>query len=98
MDENNQQQRAEAYVNSLGVQVNPYEFALNFGVTDLENLEAIKHVITLRMSPQHAKSVVLLLQTFISLYEQQIAPISLPKELTQQVTGQEGDNDSDRQN
>lgn len=96
MEENNQQQFTEAYVNSLGVQLNAYEFALQFGVTDLHDLESIRHVVTLRMSPQHAKSIVLLLQRFVTIYEEQTGPINLPKELTQSLTGNEGDDQNDQ--
>ncbi len=73
-----------------------YEFLLQFGKTDPANPKALKQAVTLRMSPQHAKSVLLLLGRFVSLYEDQIAPITLPEELTKHLNT--GDVSSDEPN
>jgi len=42
----------------------------------------------IHMSPQHAMSIMLLLQRQLSVYEKQVGPISLPDELRARLSGE----------
>lgn len=76
----------ELYANHAKVDVNTYGFVLTFGITRPPAGEIRDHTL-IHMSPQHAESLSLLLQRFISLYRENIAPIELPPELEEQLKG-----------
>lgn len=89
MSDENNKFRLEEYTSSFGVNFNAYEFVMTFGRTDLNDVDHIHHVASLRMSPQHAKSVLILLERFVKLYEEQISPIGMPKELLSILKGED---------
>jgi len=75
----------EVYANSARVAISVYDFAIMFGLGG-EGKEAVTRV-TVRMSPQHAKSLLILLERFVGLYEAQMSPIDLPDGLVAMLQG-----------
>lgn len=84
------EQPYETYANTVRVEATVYDFALRFGV--LSQGQEAEHVVV-RMSPQHAKSVLILLQRFMSRYEADIGPVQLPEKMIAAMKG-ETPNDS----
>jgi len=66
----------EIYTNSVEVLVSPYEFLLQMG---LETQRKVKPICNVRMSPQHAKIFLNILQQSIENYERNIGEIKIPK-------------------
>lgn len=87
MSDESTRTKFEAYTNSAGIAFNTYEFAMSFGLTDLDDPNITHSIATLRMSPQHAKSVLIMLERFIRLYEEEFSPIGMPKELLAYLKG-----------
>lgn len=79
----------QVYANNASIEVNVYDFALIFGISDSTNSTA--PVIAVRMSPQHAKSVALLLERFLTAYEAEVGPIPLPELLVNRLKGENND-------
>ena len=84
----------ELYANHVRIDVNTYGFVLTFGLTRPPSGEIREHTL-IHMSPQHAQSLNLLLQRFIALYNDNIAPIDLPADLVKQLTGTSSKEDGD---
>jgi hypothetical protein len=73
------------YANDTQIRVTPWDIMLIFGEIDgfptVDNPSVnVKLNGEVRMSPQHAKRLLLVLQRQIDLYEQAIGPIPLPRE------------------
>lgn len=73
------------YANDTQMQVTPWDVRLIFGqISDIPTKEnptaVIKRVGEVRMSPQHAKTVVRILSAQLDSYEQNIGPIPQPKD------------------
>jgi hypothetical protein len=71
------------YTNDTQIQLTPWDFRLIFGqiasVPTPDNPTiVVKAVGEIRMSPQHAKKIALILLTQIAHYEEKIGPIALP--------------------
>lgn len=72
------------YANDTQIQTTPWDVRLIFGqITAIEpenNRASVEQVAEVRMSPQHAKRVVALLQKQLQNYEAKIGAIPLPPE------------------
>jgi hypothetical protein len=75
----------DVYSNSVKVTMSLYDFTLEFGLNS--GLDEAEPVARVRMSPQHAKSLLLLLQRFLGQYGESFQEINLPEELENQLTG-----------
>lgn len=93
-DESTSDRRATpvAYANHVNVGITVYDFALSFGIG---SNESVTEQVTVHMSPQHAKSLHLLLGRFLSAYEKQVGQISLPETLMARLTGQDQEESDD---
>lgn len=72
------------YVNDTQVQVSPWDIRLILGViseppTPKRPTILIKSIGEIRMSPQHAKKVTMILLQQLKIYEDTIGPIPLPE-------------------
>jgi len=76
------------YSNAATIIANIYEIQIQFGLESTvgENQKVLEKMIRMRMSPQHAKSVSLLLQRAISEYEKAHSEIFLPPDLMERLT------------
>ena len=79
----------DIYVNSVNFAVSPYDFILQFGLKSEENIEP-KHLLNIRMSPQHAKVFAFVFLKTVRTYEQKIGEIKLPKDLMVKLNLDEG--------
>lgn len=70
----------EYYTDSVSFATNIYGFTLEFGVMRAQN-EPPRSMVRVRMSPQHAKIMSLLLRKNVQEYERRIGTIILPEEL-----------------
>jgi len=70
----------EYYSDSVNFMTNIYGFALDFGVMVAQD-EPPKTQVRVRMSPQHAKIMSLLLRKNVQEYEKRIGTIILPESL-----------------
>ena len=70
----------EYYSDSVNFATNLYGFSLEFGVMQGQD-EPPRSVVRVRMSPQHAKIMSLLLRKNVQEYERRIGTIILPEEL-----------------
>lgn len=70
----------DLYSDSVRVGSTPYSFIFHFGLLT-ESPGEQKHVVTIRMSPQHAWVLSRILQRHLEDYEQNVAPIQLPEAL-----------------
>ena len=86
---------SEVYANNANVTISAYDFAISFGIGDGETTET---QVTVRMSPQHAKSVMILLERFVGIYESQVAPIELPQGLLDMLRGEAKPNGTEHDN
>lgn len=80
----------ELYTNSVDFGVSAYEFTFMFGLRGIKNGES-KPIVNVRMSPQHAKVMSLLLAKNVSNYEKEIGEISLPSKLIKELKLNEGE-------
>jgi hypothetical protein len=69
----------EFYADSFGTMESVYTFSLVFGVQ--VGQEAYREVAVVRMSPQHAKMMAILLKRRLKEYEQQVGQIIIPDDL-----------------
>ena len=76
----------EVYANHVRLGVTAYDFSLIFGGA-AAGPQPREHTVV-RMSPQHAKSLLLLLQRFIAIYEREMGPVTLPTELEARLRGE----------
>ena len=67
----------EYYTDSVNFMTNIYGFALDFGVMMVQD-QPPKSQVRVRMSPQHAKIMSLLLRKNVQEYEKRIGTIILP--------------------
>ena len=74
----------EYYVDSVNFATNLYGFMLEFGVMQAQDAPP-KSVVKIRMSPQHAKIMSLLLRKNVQEYERRIGTIILPDGLYQDL-------------
>ena len=74
----------EYYTDSVNFQTNLYGFMLEFGIVKGAE-QAPAPVVRMRMSPQHAKIMSLLLRKNVREYEHRIGTIILPDDLFQQL-------------
>jgi len=68
------------YVNSAQVRVTPYDFQFVFGQSaemDAANALVVNKLITLVMSPQHAKALLGVLQRHVQAFEQLMGSIQV---------------------
>ncbi len=70
----------EYYTDSVNFMTNIYGFALDFGVMMVQD-QPPKSQVRVRMSPQHAKIMSLLLRKNVQEYEKRIGTIILPEGL-----------------
>lgn len=86
--------RAQYYVNTARVEATVYDIGFIFGMmSDGESSE----ILAVRMSPQHAKSVAILLARFLATYEREVGAIVLPESLIAQLSGEETQDAADSQ-
>lgn len=74
----------QLYANTAEVEATVYDVAIRFG-TFSQGEKTVDAVV--RMSPQHAQSLVILLERFLRLYREQVGDFTLPEELTEQLKG-----------
>jgi hypothetical protein len=70
------------YSNHISMRSGIYDVALTFG---LESPDGVQETATIWMSPQHARSLFLLLGRYVAKYEHDIGPIALPKNLVDRL-------------
>jgi hypothetical protein len=68
------------YINGVSFAASVYEFVLNFTFRRGGNTVP-EHVVSIRMSPQHAKVMSRMFARQVKSYEQEIGPIYLPAKL-----------------
>jgi hypothetical protein len=85
----------EYYANTARIEASVYDFGIVFG--RLSNDQRSEDLVV-RMSPQHAKSVVMLLQRFLDVYEREVGAVVLPQKLVKQLQGEEVGDAGDPQN
>ena len=99
MDDNENAPRAdgvvEYYANTARIEASVYDFGIVFG--RLSNNQRSEDLMV-RMSPQHAKSVIILLQRFMDVYEREVGAVGLPEKLVKQLQGEEVADAGDSQN
>ncbi len=87
IDENGADQQAPVlYSNTVHVEATVYDIGLMFGLLS-EGAE--RQQVMVRMSPQHAKSLLLLLERFLGAFEREIGRIELPQKLIGTLKGEE---------
>jgi|YelNatPaOPRAMG01_1025707.scaffolds.fasta_scaffold401586_1 hypothetical protein len=74
----------EYYTDSVNFTTNIYGFLLEFGVMQGQD-EPPRSVVRIRMSPQHAKIMSLLMRKNVQEYERRIGTIILPEGLYQEL-------------
>lgn len=84
----------EFYANTARVEVSVYDFGVVFG--RFSN-ELRSEDLMVRMSPQHTKSVIILLQRFMDVYEREVGAVELPDKLLKQLRGEEVPDATDSQ-
>lgn len=70
----------EYYTDSVNFMTNIYGFTLDFGVMEAQD-QPPRSQVRVRMSPQHAKIMSLLLRKNVQEYERRIGTIILPEGL-----------------
>lgn len=80
------------YANHVTVGLTVYDLSLAFG---LGADESVDEQVVVHMSPQHARSLQLLLERFLRGYEEQVGPVVLPEQLVRRLKGEAGDDDED---
>lgn len=76
--------RIDRYANTVQVHAGIYDFKLDFALQDPKKRARVH--TSIRVSPQHAKALHLLLGRFLHNYEHSIGEIPLPKELIHRLT------------
>ena len=76
---------ASIYANDTQVQVSPWDVRLTFGLIDSPRISErdapvrVKEVGEVRLSPQHAKAVTLILMEQLQMYEKRFGIIPMPE-------------------
>ncbi len=78
-------QPIQLYANSAEVEATVYDLAIKFGTFQASGERSVDAVI--RMSPQHAQSLVYLLERFVNLYKQEVGDFRLPDEHVESLKG-----------
>ena len=80
---NSQKEPLEVYSNSVNFAVSIYDIILNFGLIHDSQLsdspEKRETLVRIRMSPQHAKVMSLILADNINKYEKDVGEIKIPE-------------------
>ncbi len=81
----------DIYTNSIQVTAGLYEVALSLYLdTPGEDGAERRKVATVRMSPQQAMALQILLQRYLKAYGEQFREIFLPDDLVKRLSGSEG--------
>lgn len=72
------------YANNVSIALGVYDVQLDFGIEVGASILPSAKIV---MSPQHAKSLLLLLERALSDYEQNVGPIGLPEDLESRLRG-----------
>jgi hypothetical protein len=75
----------EIYSNAARVHLSIFDIGLTFGLVDPDASQEVNELVRVRMSPEHAKALLLILQKHIELYESEWREIYLPPELLQEL-------------
>lgn len=75
---------ADVYSNHVALRVTPYDVLLTFG---LQSSKGSTEIVNVYMSPQHARSLAILLDRYLKHYEEMSGPISLPADLVARLQG-----------
>ena len=73
------------YANTAEVEATAYDMAIKFGI--VSGGEATVSAVV-RMSPQHAQSLAILLGRFLELYKKEVGQFELPADLVAQLKGE----------
>ncbi len=74
----------EYYTDSVNFMTNIYGFTLEFGVMQAQDAPP-RSLVRIKMSPQHAKIMSLLLRKNVQEYEKRIGTVILPEGLYQEL-------------
>jgi hypothetical protein len=74
----------EYYTDSVNFMTNIYGFTLEFGVMQQQD-DPPRQLVRIKMSPQHAKIMSLLLRKNVQEYERRIGTVILPEGLYQDL-------------
>jgi hypothetical protein len=80
-----QEEGLDVYANQVGFSFSPYDVVLDFGLQPTDPKLPKKHVVRVRMSPQHALVMTKLLVKNLKMYEAQVGPIILPEGLYKEL-------------
>lgn len=78
----------ELYSNTVQLEATAYDIGISFGLLS-DGVD--RRDLTVRMSPQHAKSLAILLDRFLAAYEREIGQVNLPDSLVARLRGEESD-------
>lgn len=76
----------ELYANTVQLEATAYDIGIAFGVLS-DGVD--RRDLIVRMSPQHAKSLAILLDRFLAAYEREIGQVNLPDSLVARLRGDE---------
>lgn len=82
----------DVYSNHVALRITPYDVVLTFG---LQSGKGATELVNVYMSPQHARSLAILLDRYLHHYEEMAGPIPLPEGLVTRLQGKESDEDSE---
>lgn len=86
----------EFYTNAAQIHTSIYEVALTFGLSDPDSGEVIPRV-RVRMSPQQALALSMLLEKHIRAYGDKFQEIFLPDDLVTSLRGEQGESQPARE-
>lgn len=80
---------SDIYANNVKVAVSVYEVMISFGLETLQKdgASTTKEIVTVRMSPQHALALNILLDRYLKAYGDTFKEILLPEELVGRLSG-----------
>lgn len=82
------EQVPEFYANTVQLEATAYDIGMAFG---LLSGGTERRSLVVRMSPQHAKSLEILLSRFLLMYEREVGPVQLPAPLISRLRGDDAD-------
>ncbi|MBI4308672.1 MAG: hypothetical protein HY684_07700 [Chloroflexi bacterium] len=90
MPDEQKEPAAEYYVDQFFVTSSPYTISLTFGIATAHpqpgQAPTMKNLVTLRMSPEHAKVMVMILKRHLKEYESQAGvSIAVPQQIAAQL-------------
>jgi hypothetical protein len=77
--------RPEIYVNGFTLSAGVWDFVFDFSMQAPDEPRPGRPLARIRMSPQHALAVSLVLQKQLAVYQEQIGPIKLPAGLLSEM-------------